>query len=607
MSKKHDELFSVSHFLLMDEALTLVKSGGPTPLFCYYLGTLPFVTALLFFWNDMSYSSFAADHAVWSSLLMGLLFCWMKGWQAVYGRILYDVRLGVEPRFVGPAEFLRICGRQATVQPWGIFAFLLCVPLMFLPFPWVNSFFQNHTVLGGVVDGNNLSRRSLELAGREKWQNYILIWILSPWPLFLILFMSFGLAALVISFSGTLGLNSELFGDLPWFVIGVLFIVAGIWPASPLGTVIGANILLVLMALPYLINAITGVETIMLRSGYYWLANTTSLLGIGCGVYLLLDPLLKAAYTLRCFYGRSLKSGADLLVDLRPYTTTLLAVVLFFGTFAPLPLGAEPVSGKRSAVSGPVLDQAISEVLQQPEFAWRLPREKVTKDNKGNSSGLLARLFSPLAGFFSGIGTWLGDIVKATIDSLSKNLGSLFDWLELLFDREKDESSEFDFKDISRPMAYVLIGGISVLLLVLLVKSLLRRRNVVEVTPEPVQTVPDLSAEETTADQLAEDQWLALASEMLEKNELRLALRALFFSSLAFLERQRLIVITPFKTNRDYLRELSRNSHAIGDLRKPFSENITLFEKSWYGNHHLSNDTLTRVDENSKLMRSCCG
>ncbi|MEN8189612.1 MAG: DUF4129 domain-containing protein [Thermodesulfobacteriota bacterium] len=197
--------------------------------------------------------------------------------------------------------------------------------------------------------------------------------------------------------------------------------------------------------------------------------------------------------------------------------------------------------------------------------------------------------------------------MKATIDSLSKNLGSLFDWLELLFDREKDESSEFDFKDISRPMAYVLIGGISVLLLVLLVKSLLRRRNVVEVTPEPVQTVPDLSAEETTADQLAEDQWLALASEMLEKNELRLALRALFFSSLAFLERQRLIVITPFKTNRDYLRELSRNSHAIGDLRKPFSENITLFEKSWYGNHHLSNDTLTRVDENSKLMRSCCG
>jgi hypothetical protein len=317
MSKKHDELFSVNHFLLMDEALTLVRSGGSAALLYYYLGTLPFITALLFFWNDMSYSSFAADHVLWTSLLMGLLFCWMKGWQAVYGRFLHDIRQGITPQATGPTEFLRICCCQATVQPWGIFLFLLCMPLLFLPFPWVNAFFQNHTVLGAVTDGKELTRQSMELATKEKWQNYVIIWILSPWPLFLIFLTCFGLAALIIHVGGMFGLPGEFFGDLPWFIIGVLFIVIGVWPASPLGIVIAANILMLLIALPHLINMLTGVETLMLRSGYYWFANTTSLLTISCGVYLLLDPLLKAAYTLRCFYGMSLKSGTDLLVDLR--------------------------------------------------------------------------------------------------------------------------------------------------------------------------------------------------------------------------------------------------------------------------------------------------
>ncbi|MCI5149458.1 MAG: hypothetical protein D3916_08735, partial [Candidatus Electrothrix sp. MAN1_4] len=123
-------------------------------------------------------------------------------------------------------------------------------------------------------------------------------------------------AAIINSSAALLGLPAELSGDLPWFIIGTLFIVIGVWPASPLGVVVAANILLLLMALPHLINMLTGVETVMLRSGYYWVANTTSLLTISCGAYLLLDPLLKAAYTLRCFYGMSLRSGTDLLVDL---------------------------------------------------------------------------------------------------------------------------------------------------------------------------------------------------------------------------------------------------------------------------------------------------
>ena len=317
MNKQHDELFSVNHFLLMDEALTLVRSGGSTALVAYYLGTIPFMVGLLFFWNDMSSSSFAADHILWASLLMALLFCWMKGWQAVYGKILYDIRLGRQSQSIRPLEFLRICAQQAKIQPWGIFLFLLCIPLLFIPFPWVNAFFQNYTVLGAVTDSKDLTRQSMKLAAKEKWQNYVIIWILSPWPLFMAFLSCFGLAAIINASTGMMGLSPDLLGDLPWVIIGALLIVIGVWPASPLGVVVAVNILLLLMALPHLINMLTGVETVMLRSGYYWVANTTSLLTISCGAYLLLDPLLKAAYTLRCFYGMSLRSGTDLLVDLR--------------------------------------------------------------------------------------------------------------------------------------------------------------------------------------------------------------------------------------------------------------------------------------------------
>lgn len=331
MNRQHDELFSLSHFAFMDEALNLVREGGPTALFPYYLGTLPFMAALLFFWNDMSHSAFAASHVLWASLAMTLLFAWMKGWQAVYGQILHDVRQGKRSPAIGPARFLRICCRQMAVQPWGIFLFLLCILLMLLPFPWVNAYFQNHTVMGALLEGDELARRSLELARREKWQNYIIIWILSPWTLFQVFLFSFGMAALLSHYSGILGLNPEMLGDIPWFLVGVLIIVIGVWPTCPLGLLVAANITLLLLALPFLLNMLFGIETVMLRSSYFWLANTTTLLAVSCGVYLLLDPLLKAAYVLRCFQGRSLENGSDLLADLRPYRVGILVLFLLIG------------------------------------------------------------------------------------------------------------------------------------------------------------------------------------------------------------------------------------------------------------------------------------
>ncbi|MCI5149655.1 MAG: DUF4129 domain-containing protein [Candidatus Electrothrix sp. MAN1_4] len=280
------------------------------------------------------------------------------------------------------------------------------------------------------------------------------------------------------------------------------------------------------------------------------------------------------------------------------------------GLCLPLPGFTAPSTGANDTISErtlETLDQAITETLQQPEFAWRLPRDQAPEKEEA-SSGFLSTLFAPLLDFFRDIGVGLGDFLQNSGKWVGEHLASFFDWMKgLIEQQEPKERSDFNFKDFSQPLAWFLIAALVLLILVLLIKSFRHKPVPVEATPEPVQPVPDLTAETTTADQLEEDQWLALAGEMLEKNELRLALRALFLASLALLARHRLISIAPFKSNREYPRELARSAHALAGVTEALHENIRLFEKSWYGDHQISKEILAQVQENASQMRASCG
>jgi hypothetical protein len=289
------------------------------------------------------------------------------------------------------------------------------------------------------------------------------------------------------------------------------------------------------------------------------------------------------------------------------HSILLSLLCLLAGLLPPQPGLTAPTSDANVAVSGPVLDQAITETLQQPEFAWRLPREQAPQKEEA-SSGFLSKLFAPLFDFFREIGIGLGDFFQSGGEWVAKHFKSFFDWIKGLSEsKEPKRNADFNFKDVSQPLAWFLIAALVLIILVLVIKSFRNRPIAVEATPEPVQPLPDLTDETTTADQLEEDQWLALAGEMLEKNEVRLALRAFFLAGLALLARHRLITIAPFKSNRDYLRELTRSAHALAGIKEPLHENIKLFERSWYGDHQISKEILARVRENTSLMRSNCG
>jgi hypothetical protein len=130
-----------------------------------------------------------------------------------------------------------------------------------------------------------------------------------------------------------------------------------------------------------------------------------------------------------------------------------------------------------------------------------------------------------------------------------------------------------------------------------------RRRKPGAMASEAIQPLPDVTDENVGADQLPEDGWTALARELLERGELRLAMRAFYLASLAHLAERNLISIARFKSNRDYERELCRRGHAFPDLPSVFGENISAFERIWYGTHEVSHELVGRFAANVEKIR----
>jgi hypothetical protein len=130
-----------------------------------------------------------------------------------------------------------------------------------------------------------------------------------------------------------------------------------------------------------------------------------------------------------------------------------------------------------------------------------------------------------------------------------------------------------------------------------------RQQDEVITAQEAAVAIPDLKDENTTADQFPEEGWLSLAREYMQRGELRLALRALYLSSLALLSRRGILTITKYKSNREYNRELQRKAQANHDLLNAFQENLFLFERSWYGEHEVSNEVLSKFNLNQEKIR----
>jgi hypothetical protein len=557
---------------LIEQAIHELRAAPPATFASYYVGALPFVLALLFFWADMSRSAFAGQHLAGAALGVAALFLWMKFWQAVFARNLRASFAGEPPPPLGLRQCRRIFIAQTALQPSGLFLLPLAF-LVALPAAWVCAFYQNLTAFAAAETGE--VRSVLKNAARQA----------ALWPR-----QNHTLLAILLGFGFYVFLN--------WTTVCLL--------------------------LPQLTKMLLGVESVYTRSPLS-LLNTTFLAAMFGLTYLSVDPIVKTVYALRCFYGESLESGEDLKAELKrlaaaaqPATALLLLVLLLSSApstsvASPPPLLASPSppleervgerrpftrradnpSGAASteSVSPGELDRTIQEVLQQTKYAWRMPREKL-RVSETEEPGIIRRYFQRVGGF-----------LRREIKAFSEWLGK---WLRKLFRHQRQGgSSGYGWIILLEVLMYALLAAVVIGLGLLLVRLWRNwNRQPGAIPSQPIQPAPDLADENLGAEQLSEDHWMTLGRQLLERGELRLAVRAFYFASLAHLAEHNLISLARFKSNRDYERELRRRGHSFPDLVALFGENVQVIDCVWYGLHEVNAERVSRFATNVERIKT---
>jgi hypothetical protein len=544
---------------LLDEAAALLRSTPMPVVAIYVLGSLPFWLGVIYFCFDMTQSVNAEARMPGEALALTFLYFWMKTCQAVFARKLLALLEGGDPEPWTARRWLRTAVLQAIVAG----SLPLIYPLALvatIPFAWVNAFYHNISVVGTGARSSlgESCRESAELARLWPKQNHLMIAVL--------------------------------------------------WLG---GFILMANLGFLIFSLPRLLNSLFGIESVLDESVGTW-NNSSFYLCLFVFCYLLINPLNKAVFALRCFYGRSRTSGADLRAELRRDSSlvplarvmtvfVLLAVALPVRGDDPPPAapatssamaGSNPSPSAAPAASSDNLNRAIDHTLQKDEFAWRMERV----EQEGGRDNLFIRLLHHLANYTAPLRHWIG-----------KMLTKFFDWL-FKNQRDRDETAHpgmsllgFPWRALAVLLGIIALGCLLWLALRHWRRSRMKTAQVLR-TITPVRTV-DLEDENVQADELPEDSWLALAQQLIEKGELRLALRALYLATLSALARQELVRLAATKSNRDYLSELTRRLRGETTIVPFFRENVRLFEASWYGTHDVTTTVIDAMRDNQQQVR----
>jgi len=472
----------------------------------------------------------------------------MKSWHAVFGLQIRLKLHGTTWQSLPYQRYLSIVASQTLIHSTGLFVLPLTA-LMMVPFGWCYAFYQNAAM---QAYSDSLNFRDMF---KNAWQQAKL-WPLQNHLLLIILFC-FGLV--------------------------VLF-----------------NVSIAIFILPYVLKKFAGVDTIFTLSGLHAL-NTTFLVSSIAIAYLCLDPLIKIAYALRCFYGEALTTGADLKTELNVFrgqrktiVLALVAAMLFSPFEAQGSEQLELLPAEVPGISSEKLDHAIDETLERREFVWRLPREKPPVEESNETGPLISVL------------RWILEKAEEASKIVSGWIQKLDDWLDKIWPEVEapDSSEERDWRPLLRYLLIALSIVLSLILGIYFVK-LWRRRHTSrdDMDSDTDAETPDLRNDGIKADELPANRWLDLAKELMAKGSLRLAMRALYLATLSYFAERELVTVEIYKSNRDYERELQRRLADQQDLISAFSETVTVFDRVWYGMHKISqSDVESYLTDQERIM-----
>jgi hypothetical protein len=518
---------------MLEEAVHLLRSMPAAGLCLYYIGALPFVLGFLYFWADMSASPFAQDHAGLGSLLVVLLFVWMNCWQTAFVAELRARLAGNRSERWTLQRIGRVAVVQGGIQPT-CFLLLPVAALVALPFARVFAFYQSVNCYSGDEGTNFTSavRTARKQAALWPLQNWIVLSLVSL--LYLVCYLNF----VLVIFNGA-----------------------------------------------YLVKSFFGFETMFTRS-VWSMINSTFFSTVSALTYLAVDPVVKAVYALRCFYGEALSTGEDLRARLRRIPGVKAAAAVLLAAILMTSAHAETVSTEQ-------LNRAMDKVIQQPQFSWRMPRET---QPQGENTGILHAAEVVIRG--------LGDMAE----QVKRGIEALLDWYKKTF------GSRNDAPDLPS-LGGGAVAGMRFLTIFLVTSMILLAGFVIyrvfsgrvrpQVNVESRAAIPvDIASDTAVADQLPEEDWLRMGRELLAAGDVRLGVRALYLGALANLARRELISLTRSKTNRDYQKELERRGRATPHVLPAFVHSVSIYERTWYGRHSADGNTIAELIGSLDRMRA---
>jgi hypothetical protein len=528
---------------LIEDAMHLLRRTPAGDFVVWLLGAVPFTVGVLFFWAEMSRAAFAENHLLTSAWGLAGLFGWLKTCQAVFGSRLLARASADETDAWTASRWARAFVTQATWQPLGLFVLPVAL-VVTLPFGWLFALAQNLGVLADRAEG-----RPGECL-RQAWRQCLL------WP----------------------GQNHALLS-----LLTVAWLVASL------------NAGIALFTLPHLLKMLFGVESRLTLSPGALLNTTFLAVAFALGA-LAVDPLVKAAYAIRCLHGLARHNGDDLRARLKLLRRLGTAAVVAWLVIAPpAGLAAEtssaPLPGDR--IEQAALDRAISDVLEQAEFTWRSPRDWQLPRSDA-ALPWLDRQMKALNEQFTRATRWLGGPFK-----------SLRDWLDSVFAPKttplpKAGNWSLNVAALVEFLMWLLVVVVAAVLLWFAFRIWRPRAPAVEAVPTGA-VVPDLRAEFVAADQLPEDEWITLANRLMDEGDFRLALRAYYLAALAHLARREFIRLAKFKSNHDYAGELRRRARARPEVVALFGGAVREFDRVWYGSHEITPEGMvafaTQVEE----------
>ena len=526
MKKRHKK-HQKSAIRMIEEAVHILRAAPGALLSVYYIGSIPFILGLLYFWADMSRSATAYEHSAVAALGLSFLFVWMKFWHTVF---MFQIRAQFFNEILPPWSLRRIASIAATQSIIQATRFLVLpiASLMVIPFGFCYAFYQNVSAHDDVLG------QTVRSTCKWAWQQARL------WPR-----------------------QNHLLIGIYWIFGFVIFI----------------NVAITAMVIPQMVKTLFGVDSAFTLSGLYMFLNTTFWIVVLGITYLLLDPLIKSTYVLRCYYGAALQSGEDLRSELSRNLVSrkkLIAGFLFISVcFTPFTTMAE----QRAPVSPVDLDRSIEETMNRREFAWRMPRETIQADEQQDKGPIEAAV------------DWLIEMLGKGIKKIGSWITKFIEWLEDMLPKpdKKTETSNGNWITPVRMVLMILLIFLGAVLAYIFVRIWQRRRTrPIEIVRAAGAATPDLTDESVKADDLSTNRWLTVAGELAEKGELRLAMRALYLATLAHLADHEMITIEVYKSNREYERELKRRAHEHQELISIFSANLNFFERVWYGMYRIA-------------------